>query len=98
MPKTVSIPIKVFGQEFKIKAGTHEKELLESVARLVTEKIENLSKDSSVSTERIAIMTAFQFAFELKQKEKTFPQKKSDKSVQHKIDSLIKRIERAVKD
>lgn len=73
MAGTTSFPIKVFGQEFKIKANRDEGELLEEVASLVTRRLEQLSRNSSISTERIAIMTAFQFAYELKTKDLLFP-------------------------
>ena len=99
MAETMSFPVKILGQEFKIKANRDEGELLEEVASLVTRRLEQLSRNSSISTERIAIMTAFQFAYELKTKELAAPVKgKSGKALNDKVDRMIKRIERAVKE
>ena len=99
MADNTTIRVKILHHEFSIKASEKEADLIEEIAADVAKRIQSLSRKSSLSTERIAIMTAFQYAFELRTKELETPlDGKSKRVVKDKIDQMIKRIDRAVKD
>lgn len=94
------VKVTIHGQEFNLQAEPKEKAALLRVADMVSEKMKQLAQSSSVGIHRVAIMTAFHFAYELFYLQQKHPgqSKPTDKSIEKKLEKLIGDIEKALQE
>jgi cell division protein ZapA (FtsZ GTPase activity inhibitor) len=98
MKELITVNVKVYGQEFKIKAQENEVELIHKAADLATKRMQQISESGIVSIHRVAIMAAFQFAYELMQTKESAPPSATDKrDINNRVDHLISRIDEALR-
>jgi cell division protein ZapA (FtsZ GTPase activity inhibitor) len=93
----ITVNVKVYGQEFKIKAHESEVDLIQKAADLATKRMQQISESGIVAIHRVSIMAAFQFAYELLQEKENTPLSAGDKNVNSRVDRLISRIDEALK-
>jgi cell division protein ZapA (FtsZ GTPase activity inhibitor) len=100
MSKPNRVTVTIHGQTFHLQAEPKEKATLLRVADLVSEKMKQLSQSSSIGLHRVAIMTAFHFAYELfhLQQQPGGRTMRASKSIDKKLDNLIGEIEKALKE
>lgn len=100
MSKPDRVKVTIHGQEFHLQADSKEKAALLRVADLVSEKMGQLSQSSSVAIHRVAIMTAFHFAYELYYLQQKHPgsSKQAGKTIEKKLEKLIEDIEKTLQE
>ena len=93
------IKIKIGGQEFGIKAQPGEEEKLQRAADEVEKRVQEFQQAGIGSTQRAVSMAAFHLAFELHEALGNPPQPdpKAEGEVRDRLDSMISRINEAIK-
>lgn len=95
---TKKITLKIYGQEFPLRVEENEEARVREVAEFVNTRMEELSSEYFANTTRLAIITAFQIAYELHEFQREEKVSKVEiKQVNQRIDALIKKIEKAEK-
>jgi len=86
--------VQIFGQEYKIR-GFEDKSYVQRVAGYVDERMRELSQaSSSLSQERLAVLTALNIADELFQESKRSSEKLL--SVEQRTDALIAQLDQCL--
>jgi len=65
MSKPIQTNIEIYGQVFTVRAEPDEEKNLQRVAAEVNEFLRELSRKGAVPLHRLALMAAFQYAYEL---------------------------------
>ncbi len=97
MSKAEKITLSIGGQEFTLRLDADEREDAETAVRLVEEKMKELEKMGAMGAHRLALMVAFQFAFEASQAQRhplAQPQARAD--LERRIQMLIQASDKAL--
>lgn len=96
--KLKKIDIEIYGNEFSLRVEEKEEEKVREVALSVTERMRDLSEDHPTNTIHLAIMTAFQLAYELGEVEgKKFTSNETIKNVTKSLDDIVEKVKKAEK-
>lgn len=87
---TISIPLQVGNQSFRVRIPPEEKEFYEQIARFTQETFDEVSGHSVSGGPQVWAMTAFQIASELLECREELGETRADKA---RIERLIQRIE-----
>ena len=99
MSKQAEISIDIYGQTFTIRAEPEEKENLQKVAIEVNDFLNSLSRKGTVAIHRLALMAAFQFAYELDSYKRSCnisPDK--NRNIEKKLDRIMVKLNAALEE
>jgi len=97
MSKLTKITLEIYGQSFTIRADPDEEKKLNQVADEVNEFLKQLSHSGTVPIHRLALMAAFQYAYELDTLKNTpAVSKKVYRDVNSKIDQIMAKLQDAL--
>lgn len=89
------IEISIHGQVFRLRCPEGEEGRLHAAAKMVEEKITELVESATLADSlRMALMAAFNFAYELlNRQEKTFRRSSEYRKIQERLETLIDEID-----
>ena len=98
MAERQSVRIKIFGTEYVLKGDTNP-EYMQELARMVDMKMRELGEPGAVQVNRVAILTAFQFADELMKVKRTLDtERQSNAQAARQLAQLDLKIQEALHD
>jgi cell division protein ZapA len=89
------VEVTIGGQVFRLRCPEGEEELLRAAAQMVEAKIAELTQSTTlVDSVRVALMSAFHFAYELiSRDEKNFQRSAEYKKIQKRLRTLVEEID-----
>ena len=99
MSRQIQTTIEIYGQSFTIRAEPEEEEDLKKVADDVNAFLKQLSRRGTVAIHRLALMAAFQYAYELHTLRNTTPMnRKTSQQVAKKLDKILAKLQAALEE
>jgi len=99
MSKSIQTTIEIFGQSFTIRAEPDEEKDLKQVADDVNDFLKNLSRKGTVPIHRLALMAAFNYAYELFTLKRSVPPSKTQSiEINKKLDKILAKLESALEE
>ncbi len=99
MSKLSRTTIELYGQTFTLRAEPEEEESLKRVAQEVNEFLKQLSRKGTVAIHRVALMAAFQYAYELDAlKNSPTLNKKTTHQIMKRLDKLLAKLQTALEE
>jgi len=99
MSKLTQISIEIYGQTFTIRAEPGEEKDLALVAEDVNDFLKHLSRKGTVPIHRLALMAAFQYAYELHTIKNSAPVSKTmSREVNKRLDKILAKLEIALEE
>ena len=97
MSKTIQTNIEIYGQSFTIRTEPEEEKNLQRVAAEVNDFLKDLSCKGTVPIHRLALMAAFQYAYELDLIRKSHGLSgELSKKINKKIDDILAKLQDAL--
>lgn len=97
MTKTIETSIEIYGQTFNLRTEPEEEKNLQRVAVEVNEFLRELACKGNVPLHRLALMAAFQYAYQLdiaKKRHASSPD--TSRKVSQKIEDIIGKLQDAL--
>jgi cell division protein ZapA (FtsZ GTPase activity inhibitor) len=99
MSKTVKTTIDIYGQSFTIRAEPEEEEILMLVSEEVNDFLKDLSHKGTVAIHRLALMAAFQYAYELYNLKNAQPRSSQlSRKFKKRIDKIMDKLDVALEE
>jgi cell division protein ZapA (FtsZ GTPase activity inhibitor) len=99
MSKSIQTTIEIYGQTFTIRAEPEEEKALQQVSSEVNEFLKQLSRKGTVPIHRLALMAAFQYAYELFMIKNSAPVSKSNShEVNKRLDKILTKLQAALEE
>lgn len=99
MSKLIQTTIEIYGQTFTLRTDPEEEKDLQQVSAEVNEFLKQLSRKGTVPIHRLALMAAFQYAYELFMIKNSTPvSKATSREVNKRLDKILTKLQSALEE
>ena len=99
MSKLIETTIEIYGQTFTLRTDPEEEKELKRVAAEVNDFLRHLSRRGTVAIHRLALMAAFQYAYELDVLKSTAgPPDRLARQITKRLDKILLKLQAALEE